>query len=161
MEVFLILIHIVLFSSDNLEPGQELDHKAEAENIQTNYMLFLHRYNNNSHEVDWFNQYSFIVSSNFEVIWTLNRVTKRLNKICQAALQSAFLWWSVFVCKVNSNDGSTLYHYHCSWSPPGHTFCTCLMYNFSSLSKFHEVHKPSICQIQILRKIFTFKHLLN
>ena len=85
MEVFLILIHIVLFSSDNLEPGQELDHKAEAENIQTNYMLFLHRYNNNSHEVDWFNQYSFIVSSNFEVIWTLNRVTKRLNKICQAA----------------------------------------------------------------------------
>ena len=46
MEVFLILIHIVLFSSDNLEPGQELDHKAEAENIQTNYMLFLHRYNN-------------------------------------------------------------------------------------------------------------------
>ena len=45
MEVFLILIHIVLFSSDNLEPGQELDHKAEAENIQTNYMLFLHRYN--------------------------------------------------------------------------------------------------------------------
>merc|ERR1719410_2355320 len=44
MEVFLILIHIVLFSSDNLEPGQELDHKAEAENIQTNYMLFLHRY---------------------------------------------------------------------------------------------------------------------
>ena len=46
MEVFLILIHIVLFSSDNLEPGQELDHKAEAENIQTNYMLFLHRYSN-------------------------------------------------------------------------------------------------------------------
>ena len=46
MEVFLILIHIVLFSSDNLEPDQELDNKAEAENIQTNYMLFLHRYLN-------------------------------------------------------------------------------------------------------------------
>ena len=51
MEVFLILIHIVLFSSDNLEPGQELDHKAEAENIQTNYMLFLHRYSN--HVIRW------------------------------------------------------------------------------------------------------------
>ena len=42
MEVFLILIHIVLFSSDNLEPFQSLTHKREIENIQTEYMLFLH-----------------------------------------------------------------------------------------------------------------------
>ena len=65
MEVFLILIHIVLFSSDNLEPGQELDHKAEAENIQTNFMLFLHRYIMSSGGLIL---YLFIVSSNFEVI---------------------------------------------------------------------------------------------
>ena len=44
MEVFLILIHIVLFSSDNLDPFQSLTHKREIENIQTEYMLFLHRW---------------------------------------------------------------------------------------------------------------------
>ena len=44
MEVFLILIHIVLFSSDNLEPFQSLTHKRDIENIQTEYMLFLHRW---------------------------------------------------------------------------------------------------------------------
>lgn len=44
MEVFLILIHIVLFSSDNLDPFQSLVHKQNIENIQTEYMLFLHRY---------------------------------------------------------------------------------------------------------------------
>ena len=43
MEVFLILIHIVLFSSDNLDPFQSLVHKQNIENIQTEYMLFLHR----------------------------------------------------------------------------------------------------------------------
>ena len=44
MEVFLILIHIVLFSSDNLEPFQSLTYKRDIENIQTEYMLFLHRW---------------------------------------------------------------------------------------------------------------------
>merc|ERR1719266_2402939 len=44
MEVFLILIHIVLFSSDNLDPFESLLNKGEIENIQTEYMLFLHRY---------------------------------------------------------------------------------------------------------------------
>ena len=43
MEVYLILIHIVLFSSDNIEAGDILVNKKEVENIQTNYMLFLHR----------------------------------------------------------------------------------------------------------------------
>ena len=43
MEVFLILIHIVLFSSDNLDPFESLLNKGEIENIQTEYMLFLHR----------------------------------------------------------------------------------------------------------------------
>ena len=40
MEAYLILIHIVLFSSDNTN----LDNKAEVESCQTYYMLFLHRY---------------------------------------------------------------------------------------------------------------------
>ena len=40
MEAYLILIHIVLFSSDNTH----LDNKTEVENCQTYYMLFLHRY---------------------------------------------------------------------------------------------------------------------
>jgi len=40
MEAYLILIHIVLFSSDNTQ----LDNKAEVESCQTYYMLFLHRY---------------------------------------------------------------------------------------------------------------------
>ena len=40
MEAYLILIHIVLFSSDNTY----LDNKAEVESCQTYYMLFLHRY---------------------------------------------------------------------------------------------------------------------
>ena len=39
MEAYLILIHIVLFSSDNTH----LENKAEVENYQTYYMLFLHR----------------------------------------------------------------------------------------------------------------------
>eukprot|EP00092_Neocalanus_flemingeri_P037047 GFUD01040332.1.p1 GENE.GFUD01040332.1~~GFUD01040332.1.p1 ORF type:complete len:624 (-),score=130.43 GFUD01040332.1:77-1948(-) len=42
MEVFLILINIVLFSSDNII----LENKKEVENNQTYYMLFLHRYLN-------------------------------------------------------------------------------------------------------------------
>merc|ERR1719270_2414577 len=36
MEVYLILIHIVLFSSDNIEAGDILVNKKEVENIQTN-----------------------------------------------------------------------------------------------------------------------------
>ena len=40
MEAYLILIHIVLFSSDNIQ----LENKAEVESCQTYYMLFLHRY---------------------------------------------------------------------------------------------------------------------
>ena len=43
MEVFLILIHIVLFSSDNIENSSQLDNKRDIENTQTSYMLFLHR----------------------------------------------------------------------------------------------------------------------
>eukprot|EP00092_Neocalanus_flemingeri_P037049 GFUD01040334.1.p1 GENE.GFUD01040334.1~~GFUD01040334.1.p1 ORF type:complete len:598 (-),score=135.07 GFUD01040334.1:77-1870(-) len=42
MEVFLILINIVLFSSDNII----LENRKEVENNQTYYMLFLHRYLN-------------------------------------------------------------------------------------------------------------------
>lgn len=44
MEVFLILIHIVLFSSDNVDDKTKLDNKREIENTQTSYMLFLHRF---------------------------------------------------------------------------------------------------------------------
>ena len=40
MEIFLILINIVLFSSDNII----LENRKEVENNQTYYMLFLHRY---------------------------------------------------------------------------------------------------------------------
>ena len=39
MEAYLILIHIVLFSSDNTQ----LENQAEVEICQTYYMLFLHR----------------------------------------------------------------------------------------------------------------------
>jgi len=52
VEVFLILIHIVLFSSDNLEPGLELDNKVQAETVQTNHMLLLHRYLTELHGQD-------------------------------------------------------------------------------------------------------------
>ena len=54
MEVFLILIHIVLFSSDNLDPFQSLVHKQNIENIQTEYMLFLHRWVRKSDEKNRF-----------------------------------------------------------------------------------------------------------
>jgi len=40
MEAYLILIHIVLFSSDNVT----LEGRRAVENCQTHYMLFLHRY---------------------------------------------------------------------------------------------------------------------
>ena len=40
MEVFLILIMIVLFASDNIV----LENRKEAENNQTAYMLLLHRF---------------------------------------------------------------------------------------------------------------------
>ena len=39
MEAYLILIHIVLFSSDNVT----LEGRKAVENCQTHYMLFLHR----------------------------------------------------------------------------------------------------------------------
>ena len=39
MEAYLILIHIVLFSSDNVT----LEGRRAVENCQTHYMLFLHR----------------------------------------------------------------------------------------------------------------------
>jgi len=42
MEIFLLLIHVVLFSSDNIK----LQNRKEVENCQTYYMLFLHRYLN-------------------------------------------------------------------------------------------------------------------
>jgi len=42
MEVFLIMINIVLFSSDNVV----LENRKEVENNQISYMLFLHRYLN-------------------------------------------------------------------------------------------------------------------
>lgn len=42
MEVFLIMINIVLFSSDNIV----LENRKEVENNQISYMLFLHRYLN-------------------------------------------------------------------------------------------------------------------
>ena len=51
VEVFLILIHIVLFSSDNLEPGLELDNKVQAETVQTNHMLLLHRCSNQAQQL--------------------------------------------------------------------------------------------------------------
>mgnify|MGYP007048507980 CR=1 FL=1 len=61
MEIFLILIHIVLFSSDNLDPFQSLVHKQNIENIQTEYMLFLHRLSQKSNLKDNWNLAEYTV----------------------------------------------------------------------------------------------------